>query len=166
MNEQINLLLQNLIAPEKVTDSELQSFGANIADILITLPDPELYSTLEIIHTALIDKGHNAYNATEDFYEYLCTTYFMRGVYHHVKAHSKEKEACEIIWRKIADFFKSKEKPKTFYSRNNATQQPVGNTSENDLNNNDNNIVPGINVSMSVENNSTMPNTEKAPDMS
>lgn len=106
MDAQIQLLLQQLISKEKITDPELESFGANISSIITNYTDEELLPTLEIIRTNLLRKNSQAYDLQEDNYERIVISYVMRGVFHAIRLDNKEH--ADLLWTSMSSYFKSK----------------------------------------------------------
>lgn len=109
MDSQIQLLLQQLVAPEKITDPALEAFGASIATTIYHLSDENLNSTLETIRVTLLSKGSSAYDLHDDNYERIVMIYFMRGVFHAIRPENKDN--ADIIWKKMSAYFKSKQPP-------------------------------------------------------
>lgn len=107
MDTQIQLLLQQLVSTDKITDPALEGFGASISSTIFNYSDEELLPTLEVIRTTLLSKGSSAYDLQDDNYERIVMIYFMRGVFHAIR--SENKDNAEIIWTRMSSYFKSKQ---------------------------------------------------------
>lgn len=106
MDAQIQLLLQQLVSTEKITDAALESFGANISSIITNYTDEELLPILEVIRTSLLIKNSQAYDLQEDNYERIIISYVMRGVFHAIRLDNKEH--ADLLWTRMSNYFKSK----------------------------------------------------------